>query len=343
MAPSTFHLFSSLPCELRLLIWEQAIRPSKGKHGLHYFSISATRDLPDTKNNSVLLLGPYRPLRPFVASVPARTDSPNPRSAYLWDAGVWTACKESRAVIMKHFQIDHWTSQRGDIEPCDPHGHPSDLKSYKFHCETYSGYPVTTTIQENDNWQLVARLFDDMFCFRSNDWKAFTLAWRRCGTGFWLRSLTVKHIALEFDRSWNVDVTEWTSSPDVYSYKTSPRSFIVELIRDVARFDMHFQIWLIDLDSQWRAEHAELGQRDTFYDCQQEFVEVHSSYRDNTKRLGEDATALDFIWHLAKFDDEFSEIYMPGYTIQVPRSGDDWFYAHRFIKVLAPKENFIQL
>ncbi|KAI3579421.1 hypothetical protein IWW34DRAFT_913195 [Fusarium oxysporum f. sp. albedinis] len=75
--PSTFHPFSALPTELRLRVWKDVIRPD----------LPANRHLDGIYNGSDFNI-----------------------STYLTDAGLWTACHESRLMMQKHFLQDPWLS-----------------------------------------------------------------------------------------------------------------------------------------------------------------------------------------------------------------------------------------
>ncbi|KAM0550606.1 hypothetical protein ACHAPJ_008864 [Fusarium lateritium] len=273
----------------------------------------------------------------YAARVPARTDTTKPRSAYLWDAGLLTACKESRAIIKKHFRMDSWAHKRCDIES---QGLSGRWIRYEDQHDSYLGYPLTTMVQEDQNWELLARPFDDLFCWRSTDWKGFVDMWGKSDTGFWLRSMPIKHIAIEFDKSWNVDVTR---RPGVYNYQDSPRDFIYEVICDIARYGMHLQIWLIDRNSRWRTGSAALSRRDVFYDFEQEFIKVRGSDRQITDSFEDDTTALDFIYSIAELEGELTDLYEQCNGLGGPACDIDYFYVHHFINVLVPKDNIVQL
>ncbi|KAH0434415.1 hypothetical protein CcaCcLH18_05344 [Colletotrichum camelliae] len=81
----TFHSFSKLPAELRLCIWELAVRPTGPERpGAHFFSVQR-----DAQNDKLFTTFPSFEQK----SKPIwREDNP---SAYFYDFGMWTACKES--------------------------------------------------------------------------------------------------------------------------------------------------------------------------------------------------------------------------------------------------------
>ncbi|KAH7195972.1 hypothetical protein DER44DRAFT_675173 [Fusarium oxysporum] len=105
---TAFHLFPFLPRELRDEIWAFAIRPHR--RGVQIFRVHNSAAEAD--------IGPQRASRVldevnnswhFGAPLESRyykslDGSPNKNvSAYMIDSGLWTACKESRRVIRKHF------------------------------------------------------------------------------------------------------------------------------------------------------------------------------------------------------------------------------------------------
>ena len=117
-ARQTFHRFGELPFELRSTIWHMAMRPA-GIRGVHRFSI-----IPGLRNRVNASLG-HSALAvrheddqeakniDFQVSAPPNNNSPpddahpayswglGNHSTYLWDAGLWTACAESRRLMMK--------------------------------------------------------------------------------------------------------------------------------------------------------------------------------------------------------------------------------------------------
>jgi hypothetical protein len=119
MAPQTFHYFSTLPKADRELIWALAIRPERPS--AHVFTLYNAKE-----NTERLLLSQYtagHPTKPgYALAAPpigrledGKDENDNHehqfswdrgnRSAYMIDAGLWTACRESRAVIERRFQV----------------------------------------------------------------------------------------------------------------------------------------------------------------------------------------------------------------------------------------------
>ena len=116
MPAPMFHHFRRLPVELRLLIWEFAVRP-RGR-GVHYFSIVDMRKHSDNPLRQLAVPDPadedevtYAVSAPMVPSSPGGCSwTTRNCSVYLWDAGLWTACRESRSVLEKRFQPCAWNA-----------------------------------------------------------------------------------------------------------------------------------------------------------------------------------------------------------------------------------------
>ncbi|KAF5626894.1 uncharacterized protein FTJAE_9400 [Fusarium tjaetaba] len=116
-----FHLFPNLPTELRLKIWKAACFPyAKNQRGLHYIDLASIGDdlrswigLPTKAPMEMKALHPDFPTSNSGQQVVGRAN----RSTYMWDAGLWKACKESREVISTHFQMNIWRGTQGkDID-----------------------------------------------------------------------------------------------------------------------------------------------------------------------------------------------------------------------------------
>ncbi|KAK3956265.1 hypothetical protein QBC32DRAFT_394787 [Pseudoneurospora amorphoporcata] len=107
--PTTFHPFPKLPWELRHEIWELAVRPLD-RPGVHVFCVeehepddSSVEEVEDRDKSNLHF------------SVPAATMSAGPcgnPSTYMIDGGLWTACKESRAVMEEAFKHQMWDHKR---------------------------------------------------------------------------------------------------------------------------------------------------------------------------------------------------------------------------------------
>jgi hypothetical protein len=100
-----FTLFSSFPYDIRELIWKQALRPhhSSGRKAIHRIKFTERTDKISVKG-PIIFSGkqPYFKYRAELFENSQRNNAVPRRSAYLYDAGMWTACKESRRIIAHH-------------------------------------------------------------------------------------------------------------------------------------------------------------------------------------------------------------------------------------------------
>ncbi|KAH6892561.1 hypothetical protein B0T10DRAFT_458271 [Thelonectria olida] len=136
--PETFHPFVRLPAELRLLIWNFAIRPDRpGAHVFGLYNLLAddntqgTADLPMIQHSGwehIRMSAPYpQPRLGTMAATDADADaderisSPSwtngNMSTYLVDSGLWMACHESRD--MMHSELFRRDRRQSSDEPRD--------------------------------------------------------------------------------------------------------------------------------------------------------------------------------------------------------------------------------
>ena len=118
--PTTLHQFPRFPRELRDMIWKFAIR-HQGERGVHVFTFFNGKTekekiewskhcvVVNRQGTEVALAAPTLPDGWEFPSSYRRVLQPswyrsNP-STYLIDGGLWTACKESREIMEKHFSI----------------------------------------------------------------------------------------------------------------------------------------------------------------------------------------------------------------------------------------------
>jgi len=114
--PDTFHHFSLLPFELREQIWKFSVRPAIP--GVHVFGMYPR---PSAGGGLAASFQAFHPLAlsclaaprclPKASAFTPESLTAEPRSwlrnnpsTYLIDSGLWSACKESRRVIMQAFR-----------------------------------------------------------------------------------------------------------------------------------------------------------------------------------------------------------------------------------------------
>ncbi|RFN45579.1 glutathione s-transferase omega 2 [Fusarium flagelliforme] len=124
MAPETFPQFPKLPKEIRMLIWEAAVRPVPGDRHVHRFFLADYHlkhpaplqnikapflNLLRVKNHAYDSLNHSSGLS---LAIPKDDVDGNPNdSVYLSDSSLWTVCKESRQAMERRFNKNEWWSK----------------------------------------------------------------------------------------------------------------------------------------------------------------------------------------------------------------------------------------
>ncbi|KAF5644786.1 hypothetical protein F25303_5837 [Fusarium sp. NRRL 25303] len=213
MAPSSFEPFPRLPTELRLQIWIAAyvFYPSDDR-GVHYI---------DEPSSTGSIVSPSHTLR-------ARLADGDKNSACLRNGGLWTACKESRDVMIQYSRVDALDCARISI------------------CGNGEGWssPVNPT--------------RDMFCVKSKAWKTpddHGQGWQIQLPYFSPKGsypTDIENVALEFDESWDKDLPK--SYYDLMS-EASARGFLSRLFYNRFLNDSNTpHIWIIVKNGQWILE-----------------------------------------------------------------------------------------
>ncbi|KAM0562731.1 hypothetical protein ACHAPJ_001569 [Fusarium lateritium] len=194
----TFHRFADFPWDIRELIWKFAISPNSQYHRT-----------ADEMNDAFILARARRPS--LFMSAPAKMTRAvendgvmgteqvpaswfvNNTSTYLSDSGLWTACKESRHVVQRHFRLQEWNKIQD--KNCDSHSTSRDLEEMPhlvhFRDKDSKGYYSTILPHQ------------DLFAFQAVNWD---LGWQDMefdvrGSNRW-HDQGIKNIAIEFDQEW---------------------------------------------------------------------------------------------------------------------------------------------
>lgn len=163
-----FHVFPKLPPELRIKIWKTACLPrTPTEHGIHYVFVNRVRDSEEIEDCVTLNdnLDGYddefdveNDETAYVTLRALKRERPEPRghaSGYLYDAGLWAACKESRVAITEYLEIKGWEAlqQSGPRDMLSPGWYskrdfPSTLKPFK----------------QDETWRPIVAPRQDIFC-----------------------------------------------------------------------------------------------------------------------------------------------------------------------------------
>ncbi|RSL39552.1 hypothetical protein CEP53_013976 [Fusarium sp. AF-6] len=281
MTPSIFHPFSRLPTELRLQIWENACLPSQQQScGLHYFTLNDDKKLVSSGWNRITS-----------SELQALASQAN-RSAYLWHGGLWTACKESRAVVMKHSRLKEWEdllerAQREDKRAESHERETGRARTPPLRMHTMSDWvvgdegapPGMIVMREgHEEWYFIVYPTRDIFCVTAENWESVLQSrpyWDDYHylpvPGYDLFSLHVENIAFEFDPSWNHALPD-----DIFDLmmENSARGLLARMVEEmVSLYALRFNIWLVDKTARWLAQPDQFV-GPVFHDCDDEYVQI---------------------------------------------------------------------
>ncbi|KAF5971897.1 hypothetical protein FBULB1_8985 [Fusarium bulbicola] len=296
MSPPTFHLFSQLPCELRLQVWESAIREcTKYNYDFSpWICVPGEEDLkPESQKkhtygiNYVCLdsRGDYIPLD-------CSWNKPHPanRSAYLWHAGLWMACKESREVMRK--RLFHSPCSKGHLDDVDKQVN-CGLRKWFYGNE--EGVDVIWNgwgrkIEPCEPW-LMATSRGDMFCITPDNHRPLT----RFKLFRQSSEFCIYKYAVEFDPAWVSEL----AGLDKYqpTHRLSPTlAFAIKVFCGIATQERSLPsvIHLIDRYSGWkRVSNAE--ELSVHYDCEHEYIQIDPSNPLARNRLIRSTPMLRFL------------------------------------------------
>ncbi|RSL46334.1 hypothetical protein CEP53_010382 [Fusarium sp. AF-6] len=305
---TTFHPFPRLPQEVRDLIWEKAakIRTEKGDVA-HFFTV-----FNGGKEEESAALAEYKlkgaPSRGSCLAAPRRNDggeglswTEGNKSMYLLDRGLWMACSDSRAAIIKASLVsnDHVSSDEiADVS------------------KLYHGPRTAKFISEGKEQEMVVWPEKDLFILQPYDWK--TLKWLKLqNTAIFPRhddKPHLKHVAFELPRNEIInlrrfyDVEDHLDAPEP---STHPMIDRMQLLVGHGRFQQIKNVWLIDYGLK-RANPRSTARRQEFLANGLRFVEVteHDGWTD---LRGDDGTdALEFVEWVKEIWDHYLIIYKGG-------------------------------
>ncbi|KAF5679887.1 hypothetical protein FDENT_8601 [Fusarium denticulatum] len=263
MSRATFHPFPNLPVEIRLQIWEDACFDwASGSFGLHYIKLNENRQLA--------------PL-----NCEWQTTGPRTRSAYLWHAGLWTACKESRDIAAKHWSNQGWPDIQHNTKDKSL-GDVIWVHSERFPPPIYIRQGLIHRKGDYEPWHQVADMDQDIFCVTAESWEPLLRNWKPLqivAEDEWGRHMAweVTNIAVEFDPSWYQTIKKFGPDNRVSEYPPS-LAFLIRLLLDQAH-DKEYRkaVQLIDRNVLWHVDNERLARYHPIYmDCDHEYFEMGS-------------------------------------------------------------------
>jgi len=314
---SSFHKSSHLATELRLQIWEAAcchIVTTDTYSGLQYIGVRVHGG--ETQAYSSWSQPPGQ-----------SNNGRKNRSAYLYDSGLWKACKESKQIIAKHTALCKFAKiqERGvdrvwkgtyQLALADE---TTDIEIVCRLLGQYDDQPFAEPIrspQGGKQCPMLASPYTDIFCIQVDDWTtlrnvvgAFPVIimpfgmWGLDGKEHPVRSW-MNNIALEYEPSWVTDLPHPLFN---LNYENSARGYLAYLLRrrlsDGVRCQPEKWFWIIDKEAKWFASPPPpYGQQYVYWDCDAEYVEANW---DNARRCNvsddEADDAAGFIHRIDRF------------------------------------------
>ncbi|KAG5782449.1 hypothetical protein H9Q73_003883 [Fusarium xylarioides] len=342
MSSVAFHRFPNLPAELRLKVWKAACFPCTANHrGIHYIDLATIGDgslskfqIRDNVPMEMRALHPDCQTSPNAQGPVGRAN----RSAYMWDAGLWRACKESREVISMHFQLRIWRrTQDKQIDPleldeglsraCQPYLSKVALEFFSSDEEevvygkrpghkgpVHACEPFLPTCLLFSNKEHVERFMvmptRDLFFVKNLSGKQLPVSLEEpllhvpCPNG---QKIVLRHsfnLVLGFDTSWNDDFpVGWNE----LKKEESPRGLFATWanncrcgVGDAPR------IYLLNKAARWGPGWS-VNEDTVFHDCDGAYVEVKNKYYSSYPAQPAETSAmlqfLQSVWDLWKIWD----------------------------------------
>ncbi|KAF9772581.1 hypothetical protein IL306_009695 [Fusarium sp. DS 682] len=240
---STFHPFPRLPTELQIKIWEEACfdvhisRHTSGDHAaLHYVN-------GGTDQSGRLVIR--------ALDQASSDDEEGNRSAYMWDAGLWMASKQSREAIYRQSFLNSVTV--GEF------GSP------------FTGPPGGLDTRDAYNRQRYMRSFPREFDRCKAGLPFF--AWQNGG-------IPVYNLAIEFDSQW---VLSLPGTLDELKAENSARGLVANWIEGMAAGWVNApELFLIDKSTRLVAEPTPTNP--AYYDCDGGYIQIRQSSYSNAVR-----------------------------------------------------------
>ncbi|KAF4456639.1 Hypothetical protein F53441_1297 [Fusarium austroafricanum] len=208
METHNFHPIHRLPLELGFQIWAAAcVSHHRNRCGVHYIDI-------DGNNGNLLPLD-------FDHSTVDRANQVN-SSAYLIDGGLWSACQESKDVMIRHLN----SHQDGEEQPI-PFG--SDNQG------CFRVYPTR-----------------DIFCVKARSWKSLQEDSLVINVAI---GYGTQNIAFEYDSSWNIDLPGYYY--DLFE-EDSARGVLSRILYNYFINNCEQPtLWIIDKTAEWAGHGRE--------------------------------------------------------------------------------------
>ncbi|KAG5779256.1 hypothetical protein H9Q73_007089 [Fusarium xylarioides] len=228
--------------------------------------------------------------------------NPLNKSAYLWDAGLWLACKESREVVSEHSHSKEWLACREE---------PLRRGEPVWYGEAFHSAIVPQN--KNEQWCPLVKPYDDMFCIDTSNLESVPdcfLDMMLLAPFFGTKKFTVVgewNIAFKFDPSWNDNFP--SSWPDLMRVENSVRSRLAISLFYVQSAVSAFQyLWLIDDNVCWTARSRHENPS-VWRDLEGEYVEIYWDQTRSSLVDGTQGAVIDFLNSLQQLPEEGDHFY----------------------------------
>lgn len=307
---TTFHPFPRLPQEIRDLIWEKAANFRTEKRGVHFFTVFNSRNEEESAALAEYKLkGPSR----SCLAAPRRKDgegfswTEGNASMYLLDRGLWTACSDSRAAMMKASVMTMCSKSCTGCRAGDYISSDDTADMAKLH----DGPRTAKFVLDGHEQEMIVWPENDLFCLQPYNWNTLSKI-RLEHTAISSRhgKLHLRHVAFELPRDEIINLSrEHDFQDDEYAPEPSSHPMVdrIESLLGRGRLQNIKNVWLIDYGLE-RANPRPAARQ--FCANGLRFIEVTERDDDEwTDRRGDGRDALEFVeWlkHMTNWQNENS-------------------------------------
>ncbi|KAI8402382.1 hypothetical protein FOFC_17695 [Fusarium oxysporum] len=185
------------------------------------------------------------------------TDGPGNRSAYLWQAGLWTACQETHAVVSRHSEKQGWYV----IEPRTKHRDFAMKDWFRFDVS----FCDSLIAHKNSDYMPMRQIIGVNRDICSIIAESLDLSQ--------IRNQKIRKLAVKFDPVWNDELTQATHGTRVARF-SAPLAFMLRVLLDASHQHTYMRkLMVIDDISQWKPLMPR-GNPVRAFDCDHEYIEV---------------------------------------------------------------------
>ncbi|KAF5576916.1 hypothetical protein FPANT_10697 [Fusarium pseudoanthophilum] len=324
--PVDFQRFPDLPAELRLKIWKAACFPyAPNQRGLHYIDLETVeKGLINGALMGSMEMNALHPDFPTSHNGQLAVGRAN-KSAYMWDAGLWKACRESREVVSAHFQLKLW--RNSDFDPieldeclskaCQPYLSKRYLEESSSEDDeglyekrpgdkdsVHEREPFLPTCLLSHNQEHTERFMvmptRDLFCIKNPYSRLLPLSLEAprlhtpCPNGKEIVLRNSFNLVLEFDTSW---LDHFPGSWHELIKEKSPRGVVARWAQTCGWSKGNApQIYLLSKAARWGPGWW-VNKDTVFHDCDDAYVEVRNHYMDfHPAEPAEASAMLRYLW-----------------------------------------------